>query len=1207
MPAHSPIASSSLDEITDKIYDWRVAASEDTFRTDVSNGLRPRKGHFYVDLFVNSLPQGTYFPYLSSEKKVESEHGATRRSELSYFYDSFGNQTLIHNHGDPENYFDDRLIWVKYENISDDITPIIREIQRATYEKADQKAWSLSSLSQRKYDSVGLVVENRSFRFWKGDRGSYVVKSTNLDYNEYGQLRNEVGPDGSRYTYTYSPEHRLPVGTINQMSHVSKQGYDVTTGQVTSHIESDGVTYGTTYDDHGRVSVKHDDDGAKRGALDREDNVLEVYQYLAPDLSRRHPAERRIISPNYGSSDENLFISDYMDGFGNVKERRESWEDGRAKAIRRTLFKYNSIGLTGYKSEKHLLDASERSVAHTTIKYDPLGRRLETAYVVPEAQDVSGRKVKLHYLDPGVIETLIQQTPSKWMRIKQYKDVFDQLVRIERFLDGELHSVTSFEYDGLGNLTKKIDTDVRTLRDSTTQFVYNSDGQLVYSDDADQGTYFIEYDQSGRVKSEWNAEGNVIRYSHDILGRVIRKQFDGVNKQFIERIVYDEGKNAIGKVSRILRPNFKLQVSFDRRGRVRKREFNIGGRTATFEISYDHLGRTISLQYPFGVVNYQYDQNSGAIEKIDFDGQSLISNIEYRADEKVSRATFGDDIYLINRYTGDSRLKKRMLVHGDRKIISIDIDKYDLVGNVLEVSRLSPGYPLGIRHSHSYDTLNRLYETKISSQEKVDSKMFRFDGLGNMVWRSDAGTLEYDEDNAVHIPTKVGPKLIENDRAGRITRVDQRVFVWNPESLVTDIQLSGKKFLDLEYDHRGQRTTKIEEDGDQTIYFDTDVELRNESQWLYHVQASGRRVASVFLGEEKNRIVFPFRDHTSNVLARITYDGRVIGEAVYWPYGIIHSQHVDKRDDTDPGRRFADYEFLDDLEIYLTPTRIFDPTVSLFLSPDPANQFRSPYGLSGWNPVNYVDLSGERAVDDEDWSPIQERPRASDVRADRDLQTSERPDREGSGEGAEKVEIVNETVSVEVDVDREKILDNLELPGRDLPELDTSITFELLKQEAGKRLGEILGGEMVGRGEIAENDGAIEAAAKEFGVDPDLIRTVIVKEMTHADPIEQNVKLENKFNWGNTRGIAQTTINSNRDYHLPLSSGDAMEDAKSIRAAAYTLSKEITHLKRGGFATSARAIGSRYNLHNAKGVTRYGREFGRIYDRIKSDRLRYRP
>jgi RHS repeat-associated protein len=79
----------------------------------------------------------------------------------------------------------------------------------------------------------------------------------------------------------------------------------------------------------------------------------------------------------------------------------------------------------------------------------------------------------------------------------------------------------------------------------------------------------------------------------------------------------------------------------------------------------------------------------------------------------------------------------------------------------------------------------------------------------------------------------------------------------------------------------------------------------------------------------------------------------------YFPYGVQEKRVASGEDKVTP--TFTGKELDEGLGLYYFGARYFDPEFGLWISPDPARQYHSPYDYTGGNPVNLVDPDGRAA------------------------------------------------------------------------------------------------------------------------------------------------------------------------------------------------------------------------------------------------------
>lgn len=132
---------------------------------------------------------------------------------------------------------------------------------------------------------------------------------------------------------------------------------------------------------------------------------------------------------------------------------------------------------------------------------------------------------------------------------------------------------------------------------------------------------------------------------------------------------------------------------------------------------------------------------------------------------------------------------------------------------------------------------------------------------------------------------------------------------------------------------------------------------------------------------------------------------------------------------------------------------------------------------------------------------------------------------------------------------------------------------------------------------VVENNRIIIEIARKHHIDPDLIRSIIMEEMYHSSIIGQHPNLEAFVPelLIKTRGIMQTTINSDKPYHKKVNAQEASNTYQSIDAGAFLLRAEIDRLINQREELNIALIASRYNNHYSSGITQYGRRVENHY------------
>ncbi len=178
----------------------------------------------------------------------------------------------------------------------------------------------------------------------------------------------------------------------------------------------------------------------------------------------------------------------------------------------------------------------------------------------------------------------------------------------------------------------------------------------------------------------------------------------------------------------------------------------------------------------------------------------------------------------------------------------------------------------------------------------------------------------------------------------------------------------GRQYI-MVYDAAGQRVSKIDYSvaGDGTTswqvrkhYLPGSKEIREFSNGNADVEY-GELKGNTLLGriDQTGKKDFYLNNHLGNLVTTVS-DGGVWASASlydYFPYG---KQEVISRDgNPNVTQAFTGKELDDELGYYYFGARYYDADLGLWISPDPARQFVSPYAY-GPNPINSVDPDGRK-------------------------------------------------------------------------------------------------------------------------------------------------------------------------------------------------------------------------------------------------------
>jgi len=168
----------------------------------------------------------------------------------------------------------------------------------------------------------------------------------------------------------------------------------------------------------------------------------------------------------------------------------------------------------------------------------------------------------------------------------------------------------------------------------------------------------------------------------------------------------------------------------------------------------------------------------------------------------------------------------------------------------------------------------------------------------------------------------------------------------------------------MAYDDQGMRVSKLEYQGSSEIaakhYTGFGKEIRHSTpgwQEVYPFEGYGRKVKS-------SSGVWETESYVKNSLGSTVKVYNLAGSAEsystdYEPFGKLRLQTVSTNAEVTP--KFTGKEFDEGLELNYFGTRYYDPDIAVWISPDPTQEFFSPYTYST-NPINSIDPDGNSSA-----------------------------------------------------------------------------------------------------------------------------------------------------------------------------------------------------------------------------------------------------
>jgi RHS repeat-associated protein len=560
-------------------------------------------------------------------------------------------------------------------------------------------------------------------------------RTTEFSYNVRNELVKEVDPLGNADSYTYDPNGNLASQT-DAMGRVTtyQHNFDNELTTITEPAGADSklpapvITY--NYDTLGRVAsiLQPAPSSTTQSPTFNETDYgysgptqhIVTVQYPAPGatITTQYNALGQIVSetdpsvslmPN-GQPLPNQTTYQY-DTLGRlIQVTSPAPNQGAASPV--SLYGYDNLGnlTTDAETDTTRIAAAQAPLSQSTYVYDGLSDlTTETDFTgtVKHSYDLGGR----------LLSTVDQRS---------------------QLTSDQPNHTTSYVYDTLGNLVQvSAPSPDGTAQAPTSKFVYDANGNPIFSTDPTGATSISDYDPLGRevfstdangatTHTNYGAVGNVVRVV-DPLGNWTAYSYDNLDQLIQERVSFSTiastyQYDAAGD----------LTQSVDRDGH-------------TIQYTYDNLGRQTAENWVSGSstiksIAYQYDANGNLLSASDNTAASALG---------VSNQAISDTF----SYDGDGRVATAAANFNGNSLTLTS--GYDSLGN-----RTSLTESLG---SQTQTTASTTYNFDGASRMTGASMMI---GSGQTAVQGPQVTLSYDgASNLTQITRKVatnGPTITSN-------------------------------------------------------------------------------------------------------------------------------------------------------------------------------------------------------------------------------------------------------------------------------------------------------------------------------------------------------------------------------------------------------------------------------------------------------------
>ncbi|KFE67934.1 RHS repeat-associated core domain-containing protein [Hyalangium minutum] len=712
------------------------------------------------------------------------------------------------------------------------------------------------------FNSAGYITETKD-----SDN-----KKHTFEVDAAGQVTAMVDALNARFESTYDAEgHRLT--TKNPLLAVTTYTYDAV-GRVTSVEDALNGVSRTEYDANGRVVALVDARNA-RTVMRYDAAGRHVETVLANGASTvlGYCAELTTQPCVQVDATGGLYRRDF-DRMGRVLSEVDSLK-------RESRYEYDTAG--------RIKASSELGQAPTTYAYGSHGlleRVTKGDQSITYGYDGRGNRTS--------VTAGSQRT--------QYQ--YDLANRLQ-WEKNPLNVVTSYEYDGVGNRTAKVDGNSRR-----TTYAYDGNRRLKSVTFEDGSTYQYDYDEAGRRTLEKNGT-HARTLEYDALGRV--KEVIDASLGRTLRYTYDANGNRTSVTSAGLEHHY----SYDALNLLRQAVDSAGQRTV---ISYDDLGRRTRITRSNGIATtYSYDAASQLLGIVHAKEGAVVAGSSYTYDAGGNRLskTLADGTRESYIYDASDRLTG--VDYGTQRSVRYTLD---LLGNRTALREVTGGTNRQVNSAfNAFNQLERSFEGGVATE-------YGYDNNGN---------------------------LLSETKAGQLVKQ----YGWDLDNRLRQVTLASGELHTFEYDATGLRTKQTTPAGSTQYLLDGATVLQEFSStsptptsYLTHPQTTDE----ILSFQQAGSTYSPLTDALGSVVAIADQTGAVVRTNSYDAYGA--------RTTSGSGPMLA-FGYTgrehDSTGLNYHRDRYMDPKLGRWIQPDRLGMVDGAniYQYVRGNPTAYVDPSGK--------------------------------------------------------------------------------------------------------------------------------------------------------------------------------------------------------------------------------------------------------
>ena len=796
-------------------------------------------------------------------------------------------------------------------------------------------ASTITRTSSFSYDAAGLLKQE----VIEPDTPSFRLQTDYTD-DAFGNKVSvtvsgvDIAPRSS--ISTFDAKGQFATSNVNALGHKESFTYDARFGQPTSHIDSNGLTTWWTYDTFGRKIQETRADGTL---------TKWFYQFCngvnGGTASCVSGASYLVTATPYAANGTTIngpVVTVYCDRLDREIGRQTQGFDG---SMIRTERVYDALGRLTKISRPYLVNGG--TAQYTTYTHDALGR------VLTETKP-DGSVSQTDYRGLAVTETnTLGQTRTV---IKNSQG------RVVSITDA-LKNVMMFSHDAVGNVLTATDA-----AGNVVSATYDLVGRKVASFDPDRGKSTYSYNTLNQLVKQTDGKGQVTTLTYDKLDRLVQRvEATATSVWSYDTTAYGIGKLASSAITAGAGKGFGRSFTYDTLGRPTEVATTIDGTTYRMSATYDANSRLSKVSYPSGfTARYGYN-NLGFPNQLfdDATGQSYWNGNAMDADRHLTQTTSGNGLVTSRVFEARTgRLSGIRTGIGSSNTVQDLSYTYDKLGNPL--SRVDGNTNLS--ETFSYDALNRL---AFSTVNLMPAKTFSYNGIGNMLSKSDVGSYRYPDAGQPrpHAVTSISEGLISTtftyDENGNQTSGLNRIVAYTSYDKPSRIT-QGSRTISFVDDSEHRRFKQVTPEG-TTLYiagFGVMVVVTSpgtaSAKWTDYLAVGSEKVGMRVLASAAVTTRYFHTDHLGSISVVTNENGVVVERLSYDAWGKL--RNPDGTDNTigsitsQTSHGYTGEEQLSVAGLVHMKQRLYDPLLARFTNADPT--IPDPMNMQTWNRYSYV-------------------------------------------------------------------------------------------------------------------------------------------------------------------------------------------------------------------------------------------------------------